>query len=287
MSDDPLSPLLAHFAARARLFFTGNLCGHVTFSDAKGVGFLHLLHGGAVALRDGTGYAARLRAPMLVFYSRPLTHWFETDPREGADLACASVGFDNRAFNPIALALPARLECRLDELAGAQSLLDTLFAEAFSNHPGRQEVLNRLFEVVLIELLRLVMSRGDCAAGFLRGLAHPQLGKALTALHADPAREWTLRSLAGIAGMSRSAFAGSFRQAVGETPGEYLARWRITSAQALIRSGVPLKRVAEQVGYLSQAGFLRAFQRVLGSSPTAWRRDDPMRSGAAAGSCVA
>lgn len=274
MNDDPLASVLAHFNARARLFFTGNLCGHVTFGDAQGVGYLHLLRGGKVGLRDASGYAETLAEPTLVFYSRPLSHWFDTDPSCGADLACATVAFENRTFNPIALAMPPRFQCRLGEFEGGQRLLDVLFDEAFTDRIGRQEVLNRLFEVVLIELLRLTIARGETRAGFLRGLAHPQLVRALTAMHGEPAREWTVESLASVAGMSRSAFAAAFREALGETPGEYLARWRMTVAQALIRAGKPLKWVGGQVGYSSQAGFLRAFKAVLGVSPTAWRRSN-------------
>lgn len=272
-NDDPLSPLLAHFSARASLFYAGNLCGRVTFSDAKGVGYLHLLRAGAITVHESDGHAATIDEPTLLFYARPFPHWFETDA-QGADLACASVAYENSAFNPIALALPARLQCPLDQLQAMRPLLDVLFAEAFGDRPGRQEILNRLFEVVLIELLRLAVSRSDAAAGFLRGLAHPQLTKALTSIHAEPAREWTLESLASTANMSRSGFAAAFKEAVGETPGDYLTRWRITAAQALIRGGTPLKLVAGQVGYSSQAGFLRAFKVVLGVSPTEWRRAD-------------
>ena len=93
MHTDPLEPLLAHFGARARLFFAGNLCGDVTFSDAKGMGYLHLLRAGNARLQDETGYAVTLTQPTLVFYSRPLTHWFQTDPTDGADLVCASMSF--------------------------------------------------------------------------------------------------------------------------------------------------------------------------------------------------
>ena len=72
--------------------------------------------------------------------------------------------------------------------------------------------------------------------------------------------------------MSRSSFAAVFKREVGDTQGNYLTRWRVRLAQALIREGVALKVVAERVGYASQAGFLRAFKQVLGQSPTAWRR---------------
>jgi len=272
MNNDPLAPVLAHFNARANLFFSGNLCGHVKFSESNGVGYLHLLRSGSTRLHDQTGYATVLDQPTLVFYSRPLTHWFDADPRTGADLVCASVAFPNAAHNPIVRALPSRFSCLLAELSTAQTAVNALFAEAFADRPGRQEILNRLFEVVLIELLRTAMTRGDDAVGFLRGMMHPQVGKALAAIHADAAREWTLELLADVAGMSRSSFASVFKREVGETPGDYLLRWRVSIAQTMIRTGTPLKLVAERVGYASQAGFLRAFKLALGISPAQWRR---------------
>jgi AraC-like DNA-binding protein len=273
MSPDLLSPVLAHFSVRARVFYTGNLCGHAAFDESENMGFLHLLRSGKVNLHDRSGFAETLSEPTLVFYSRPLTHALDADPAIGADLACASVDFENRAFNPIALALPPRFQCALRELDQSQALLELLFAEAFAARPGRQEVLNRLFELVLIDLLRAMLARGDpTRVGFLRGLAHPQLGKTLTAIHADPARDWSLEAMAAIAAMSRSSFASTFRREVGQTPGDYLAGWRISTAQTLLRHGVALKHVADRVGYGSQAGFLRAFRASLGLSPTEWLR---------------
>jgi AraC-like DNA-binding protein len=269
--EDPLIPVLAHFNARANVFFTGNLCTHVDFNQASG--YLHLLRSGKTELRDATGYQAILAEPSLIFYSRPLSHWFDPDPVRGADLACATVSFDHMAFNPIAQALPARFECRLTELDSAGRLIELLFAEAFAEHPGRQEVLNRLFEIVLIELLRASIRRGDASAGFLRGFAHAQLRKTLTAIHAEPGRAWTLEAMAEAAGMSRSSFAQTFKEEVGETPGDYLARWRVAVAQALLKRGTPLKHVAGKVGYASHAGFLRAFKSVIGVSPTSWQRN--------------
>ena len=270
MSIDTLSPLLAHFNAQAKLFFTGNLCANATFGDDAGVGYLHLFRSGKAALHDKAGNDVTLTEPSLVFYSRPLTHWFNPDHKVGADLACASVIFENQTFNPIALALPARFQCRLSEMSGAEPLLAVLFNEAFAERPARQEVLNRLFEVVLIELLRITIARGDGRVGLLRALAHPQLSKVLTAIHADPARAWSLESMAKMANMSRSSFATSFKREVAETPGEYLTRWRMAIAQAELKKGTPLKVVGERVGYESQAGFLRAFKLIVGASPSAW-----------------
>ena len=286
MSPDLLSPLLTYFNARARAFFTGNLCARARFPADDGLGYLHLFRGGKAELHE-KGEVLQLSQPMLVFYARPHTHWFEPDPTIGADLACATVAFEHRTFNPIALALPPRFQCCLDELGGIEPLLSVLFAEAFSDRPARQEVLDRLFEVLLIELLRLTVARGGDGSGFLRGLGHPQLGRTLTAIHVDPARAWTLDSMAEIAAMSRSSFASAFKQHVGDTPGDYLVRWRMSVAQALIRSGVALKLVAERVGYASQPGFLRAFKLVVGVSPTAWRHDlDEARAGESQHQCV-
>jgi AraC-like DNA-binding protein len=272
MEPDSLSPILAHFNARARVFYTGNLCSRANFDEAANAGFLHLLREGRMRLRDARGYVTTITEPTLIFYSRPLTHSIDAKPHPGADLACASVEFEHRAFNPIALALPARLQCGLDEIEDSRALLDLLFGEAFAQRPGRTEVLNRLFELVLIQLLRTTIARGGSDIGFLRGLAHPQLSRALTALHTDPAQDWSLEALARSAAMSRSSFAETFRREVGQAPGEYVTRWRITTAQALLRRGTPLKGLGERVGYGSEAGFLRAFKLALGVSPREWLR---------------
>lgn len=247
MNDDPLSPLLTHFSARARVFYTGSLCGADTFDEAADVGFLHLLKHGRIHLRDNRGRVETLAEPTLLFYSRPLTHRIETDQDAGAELACASVAFDHQAFNPIALALPPYIRCALGELGDARALLDMLFSEAFANKPARNEVLNRLFELVLIQLMRATITRASGDIGFLRALSHPQLSRALTAMHSHPERDWSLEALAGRAAMSRSSFAELFRREVGQTAGEYLAGWRITTAQA--------------------------FKQIVGRSPGQWLRE--------------
>ena len=272
MTEDPLTPLLSHFKAEARLFYSGNLCDDVTFGDELGTGFLHLLKAGSIKMQDSTGYAVTLKEPTLVFYSRPLQHRFHPDPAGGADLVCASMRFEHKAFNPILFALPERFECPLRLLTGAENLLDLLFNEAFETKPGRQEVLDRLFVVVLIEVLRVVLARPEVSPGLFRSLLHPQISKALTAIHTEPSHDWSLAELAQVAGMSRSSFASTFKNEVGETPGNYLTRWRITLAQALIQEGVPLKLISDRIGYNSQAGFLRAFKIIMGESPTSWKK---------------
>jgi len=272
MHTDPLAPLLHHFNADAKLFYAGNVCQAVSHDMASGLGYLHLLRSGRMRLHDASGFAQVLEEPTLFFYARPMAHWFDPDIDVGADLACASVSFDHQSFNPILTALPVRTVLPLAALPASGSLFDLLFAEAFSDRPGRQEVLNRLFEVVLIALLRAHLESGMASVGFLRALSHPQVGRAMQAVHARPDKPWTLCHLAAEASMSRTKFAATFKSVVGSTPGEYVLGWRITVAKGLLRQGVALKQVTERVGYDSQAGFLKAFKGLVGVSPTEWKR---------------
>jgi transcriptional regulator GlxA family with amidase domain len=159
----------------------------------------------------------------------------------------------------------------LRQLRGSEAVLELLFAEALAQHCGRQAMLDRLFEVVLIQVLRQLMEQGQTQVGMLAGLAHPQLRKAIVAMHEEPQKEWGLEDLAARATMSRSAFASGFRNAVGVTPGAYLQRWRVGLAQKALLQGKSLKLIALDVGYGSEAALSRAFKAVDGKSPREWR----------------
>lgn len=108
--------------------------------------------------------------------------------------------------------------------------------------------MNRLFEVMLIQLVRKIIDEDMVSTGTLAGLAHPQLSKAMVALQEAPAHPWTLESLAAIAGMSRSQFARAFKATLGCITGDYLCGWRLALAQELLRCNMPLKLVAAEVG---------------------------------------
>jgi transcriptional regulator GlxA family with amidase domain len=133
-------------------------------------------------------------------------------------------------------------------------------------------VLDRVSEVVIILLLRHLMDRNLVSSGLLAGLADPRLAKAINAMHAHPARPWTLDALAREAGMSRARFAHRFRSTVGQTSGRYLGDWRISLAQSLLRKGKPVKVVASEVGYESASALARAFTGRLRISPTTWAK---------------
>jgi AraC-like DNA-binding protein len=266
---DRLNALLQRFSARARMFHAGALCGVTPIPTPAGVGQLHLIRAGRVRV-EHKRKRLTIDEPSLLFYPRPLAHRFVTDATRGADMVCAEVEFNGGAVNPLVQALPELVVLPLAELDDARVVLDLLFREAFGAQCGRQSVIDRLFEVVLIHVLRRLMQQGAMHDGLLAGMAHPQLHKALVAAHEEPAHAWSLETLAARAGMSRSSFAATFKQTLGVTPGEYLASFRLSLAQNLLRRGLPLKHVAQDVGYGSAAALSRAFKAGIGSSPRSW-----------------
>lgn len=279
---DRLAVLLERYPIAAEVFHAGALCGINTVDARDGLGQLHLVRRGPLEVLHADG-ALRIDAPSLLLYPRPLAHRFVTDAGRGADMACANLRFEGGANHPIAAALPPFLCLPLDAVPGAASVLGVLFEEAFEQRCGRAALVNRLFEVLMIQILRERMESGQVAVGLLAGLGHPRLRNALVAMHEAPARDWSLEELALAAGMSRSTFASAFRDALGTTPGHYLQGWRVGLAQQALRQGRPLKVVASDVGYGSEAALSRAFKAHSGVSPREWKRSVADREAARAG----
>lgn len=269
---DRLQALLSHFAVSARTFQAGALCGINSLEGDGPYGQLHLVRFGDVDVRHGRTIAARIREPSLLLYPRPMAHRFITDQERGADFVCANLSFEGGNANPIAAALPPFVCLPLAKLQGSEAVLQLLFTEAVEQFCGRQAMLDRLFEVVLIQVLRQLMESGQTRVGMLAGLAHPQLRKAIVAMHDEPGRDWSLEQLADESGMSRSAFANAFRDVVGVTPGAYLQRWRVGLVQKALLQGRSLKLIAQDVGYASEAALSRAFKSQTGRSPRDWRK---------------
>lgn len=270
---DRLAVLLERFSVNAQVFHAGALCGINALDGEGDAGQLHLVRRGPVDVFHGDGGAPlRIEAPSLLLYPRPMAHRFVTDPERGADMVCANLRFEGGPQNPIGAALPAFLCLPLEALEGSSEVLALLFEEAFTQRCGRHALINRLFEVVMIQILRQRMESGDVQGGMLAGLSHPRLRNALVAMHESPGKDWSLDDLAAAAGMSRTVFATGFREVVGITPGHYLQGWRVGLAQHALRQGRPLKVVAADVGYGSEAALSRAFKAYSGLSPREWRK---------------
>ncbi|MDD2919525.1 AraC family transcriptional regulator [Rhodoferax sp.] len=273
---DRLSALLEHFSLHASVFYTGNICGIHDFAQDSLHGHIHLIRRGPVRIIGVKQQVLDVIEPTLLFLPRPHTHRLIADERTGADIVCATVQFGGGRRNPVADSLPDLVMIELSALPGAHELLGLMFDEAFANNDGRQAVLDRLCEVLMIRLLRHCIDQGLTQGGTLAGLADARLAKAIAAIHEDPASKRNLMSLAALAGMSRARFVVRFRTITGETPANYMATWRVMAAQRLLKQGLQLKHVADNVGYGSANALTRAFIRKLGCSPTQWLNGEKM-----------
>ena len=269
---DRLSLLLHRFSLSAGVFYTGQICGIHHFERDTQRGHVHLIKRGPVQLTGGREGTLHITEPTLLFMPRPGAHRLIAHDRDGADVVCAAIQFGGGGHNPITDSLPPLVLVPLADLPGAEALLELLYDEAFAEQCGRQAALDRLCELLMIRLLRYCLDRGLTQGGTLAGLADPRLAKALVAVHEDPTRTWELADMARLAGMSRARFAVHFREVTGDTPADYLASWRITLAQGMLREGRPLKHVALEVGYGSASALTRAFIRKIGQPPTRWLR---------------
>ncbi|HZQ00386.1 MAG TPA: AraC family transcriptional regulator [Reyranella sp.] len=191
-----------------------------------------------------------------------------------ARLVCGFLACDARPFNPLLDQLPAIITTSWRE-SGPSWLGQFIMlarAESGSRRAGAESVLAKLSELLFIETLRrYIESLPAGQTGWLAGLRDPGVGKALSVLHARPARDWTIEELAREVAMSRSVLAERFNHLVGLPPMQYLAAWRMQLAAGLLNGGGNVASVAAEVGYASEAGFSRAFKKIVGVPPSAWR----------------
>jgi AraC-like DNA-binding protein len=292
-SIDRLAALLQRFRVKAQLFHTGALCGVSSFPAQEARGFLHVLRHGAMVITHRRGAALprriEVREPTLMVYPQALTHEFHNAPVKGSQFTCASLDFEGGGTHPLVRALPPLVLLPLSRVPGLDACLNLLFAETDQVRCGHRFLADRLFEVVLMQLLRWLLDHPEeggvkagvsggvktgvnngVHSGLIMGLADPALARSLTAMHDQPGAPWSLQAMAGQAGMSRSAFAARFKDVVGATPADYLADWRITIAKSLLTNGRSVKHIADELGYANASALSRVFAQRVGQSPRDW-----------------
>jgi len=192
-------------------------------------------------------------------------------------LICGAVRFDHPAARNLVEILPPILQIEAassPQVEWMQSTLRLMAAEARQLRPGGEAVITRLGDILVIQAIRSWIETDPAAqTGWLGALQDRQIGRALSLVHRDPARDWTVASLADELAMSRSAFAARFTELVGEPAMQYVTRWRMQVAvNSLKEEGATVAELANRLGYRSEAAFARAFKRVIGVPPGAVKR---------------
>lgn len=237
--------------------------------------------GDVVLIPHGSGHRAWGREPAPTPIVFDLPHDYYSDEyailRHGgggreARVVCGGIRLEHPAARHLIDALPAIIHTEASQSTRAdwmRATLELLAEETRHARPGGEAVISRLCDIVVIQSIRAWIERDPAAqTGWLGALSDPQIGRAISCIHASPETNWSVASLAAEAGMSRSAFAGRFSDLVGEPSMSYVTRWRMQVALDLLRSGdQSTAAVAAAIGYDSEASFSRAFKRVMGTTP--------------------
>lgn len=191
-------------------------------------------------------------------------------------LVCGFLACDARPFNPLLESLPPTMKAGEPHNRNADwfgQFIRFAMMESAEKRVGGEGVLAKLSELMFIEVIRRHVERlPPEQAGWLAGLRDPFIGKALSLLHTRSAQNWTTEQLAKQVGISRSLLADRFTTLVGIPPMQYLAQWRMQVASELLIGGASVATVAAEIGYTSEAAFSRAFKKIVGISPSVWRR---------------
>jgi AraC-like DNA-binding protein len=211
----------------------------------------------------------------------PSPAYYQTSPDDPARtiLISGSLSFDDTAATFLLHSLPpvARIAAGSPPAVVLAPVLELLADETAADAPGSATMRRQLTHILFVQVLRALLQPGEPAngttLGWLAALSDHQVGAALTLMHQQPARRWTVADLAGAVSMSRSSFAVRFRSLVGLPPLDYLVRWRMQiAARALRFTDRTVAAIGADLGYASESAFSNTFKRVLGQPPSRYRR---------------
>ena len=196
------------------------------------------------------------------------------------DLVCGGVRLDHPAARTLLATLPRIIHLHADRVprrSWLRSTLDLIEDEAREGRAGSDAIISRLCDIIVMQAIRTWVETDPSArTGWLGALRDERIGRSLSAIHHDPGADWSVEALAEKATMSRSAFAARFSELVGEPAMRYVTRWRMQVAHDLLTRGdITVAAAGQQVGYLGEAAFSRAFKREFGESPGAVARRLP------------
>lgn len=263
---DRLSALLNGLAPRVQIMRPPSQQTLLRFpaEPVRGL-WLHLVLGGASTLRTERGTTFETGSPAMVICQTDVAHELElspTGPNTTDQLLCARAHLDG----PVAPLMLAEFgQTMIVPLAEADPSLQQVIAllRAELNQPrcGQPLLLDRAGDILFIGLLRHLVAHPSGASGLFQGLSDPRIASTLVALHDQPEADWRLETMAEKAGMSRTAFANRFREALNTTPAKYLAQLRLAIAQRAVASGDGLKAAARRTGYTNASALSRALSK--------------------------
>ncbi|MFT5120068.1 MAG: AraC-like DNA-binding protein [Psychrobacter glaciei] len=201
-----------------------------------------------------------------------------SDGDEKSSLILIECKYDKEMVNPLLSVLPSILPEINNDTDGRFEVIDVeiklLTLESQHERMGKTAVINHWASIMMIECLRVyIESIPEATDNWLKAMKDPFLTKALAAMHNAPSQNWTILTLAEVAGMSRSSFAQRFKDTVGMPPLTYLIDYRLRLAARYLRlQQNSISRISELVGYASDSTFSQAFKRVYGVSPKAYRQ---------------
>lgn len=300
--NDPLSDSLHQLRLTGSLYCRAELTAPwgIDMPVFTGKMMFHVITSGSCWLQIGDSVPIHLRQGSLVLIPHGRGHVILSDPSSESDalfdipvekvsecyeimqhggggvpteLTCGVVNFDQIAGQQLVNQLPEIIlidswDAETDDWL--HSTLKFISREAQTLKPGGQTVITHLADILVIQAIRFWLNTApEAHQGWLGALRDAKIGTALTVLHREPEKNWTVGSLAQEVGMSRSGFSARFTELVGDSVKRYLTYWRMQIARdRLLQGSVPIAILAEQLGYSSEAAFSRAFKRTMGVSPS-------------------
>jgi len=242
--------------------------------EAAAGDILYFPHGKAHSLADKAGREA---VPGMQILQDQ--HLFSEGPTT-TQLLCGHYEYRSDVKHPLLEQLPDVVHLKSFEFpasSGIDSVLPLLVREMNEGAPGADVIIERLAEILLIQMLRTNLAQAKTPTGFLAAMSDSRLTRAIKLIHDHAAEKITIDDLAAAAGMSRSGFALQFKKVSEISPIAYLVKWRMWQATDLLNTtGMGLARVAEKIGYESEISFSRAFKREFGIAPGEYRRQSAL-----------
>ncbi len=300
--EDVLSEVLRRTALRGTVYFKADFGAPWAMNiGPKSVAAFHLVVAGECWVRSESGSIHATAGDIVLFphgHEHALLHQEDAAPvpaetlladpshtgeqvsyggnGSSTTLICGHFERDHEVDHPLFATLPSCVYVPAKNArnsAWMATATELAVLESASGGPGSTAVVDRLAEVLLIQVLRAWCDLEQHSSSFLSALTDTRMAQAVTCLHASPAHPWTVDALAKKVGLSRSVLASRFRERVGMTPMNYLTQWRMRLArEALATTDASMATIAERVGYENEWSFAKAFKRTWQENPGAFRR---------------